>query len=62
MAASFTRPLKEDIIKEWLRGKNRDTMAYENGLDTGSTSYYSSYHHFISYCTDKDSIKPPDED
>ena len=29
MALSFTKPLKEGIIKEWLRGKNRDTIAHE---------------------------------
>ena len=25
MALSFAKPLKEGIIKDWLRGKNRDT-------------------------------------
>jgi hypothetical protein len=38
MAASFTRPLKEGIIEDWLRDKNRDTMAHENGLSTGTVS------------------------
>ena len=38
MALSFSKPLKEGIIKEWLRGKNRDTIAHENGLSTGTVS------------------------
>jgi|SRR5689334_22141849 hypothetical protein len=38
MALSFSKPLKEGIIKDWLRGKNRDTIAYENGLSTGTVS------------------------
>ena len=38
MALSFSKPLKEGIIKDWLRGKNRDTIAHENGLSTGTVS------------------------
>jgi hypothetical protein len=36
MALSFSKSLKEGIIGEWLRGKNRDTIAHENGLSTGT--------------------------
>jgi len=38
MTLSFSKSLKEGIIKEWLRGKNRDTIAHENGLSTGTVS------------------------
>ena len=38
MTSSYTKPLKEGIIKEWLRGKNRDNIAIENGLSTGTVS------------------------
>jgi hypothetical protein len=34
----YTKPLKEGIIKEWLSGKNRDNIAIENGLSSGTVS------------------------
>ena len=38
MTSSYTKPLKEGIIKEWLSGKNRDNIAIENGLSSGTVS------------------------
>jgi hypothetical protein len=38
LTSSYTKPLKEGIIKEWLSGKNRDNIAIENGLSSGTVS------------------------
>ncbi|HEY7078901.1 MAG TPA: hypothetical protein VH500_04305 [Nitrososphaeraceae archaeon] len=38
MSSHYTRLLKDDVIRLWLSGKRRDTIAIENGLSTGSVS------------------------
>jgi hypothetical protein len=38
MTSGFTDSLKECIIREWLSGKNRDIIAQENGVSTGTLS------------------------
>lgn len=38
MTSCFTNPLKKGIIREWLSGKNRDIIAQENGVSTGTVS------------------------
>ncbi|HEY7082087.1 MAG TPA: hypothetical protein VH500_20535 [Nitrososphaeraceae archaeon] len=38
MISVYTKPLKENVIRQWLAGKNRDTIANENGLSTGTVS------------------------
>jgi hypothetical protein len=34
----FSQSLKDGIIKEWLKGKNRDKIAYENAVSAGTVS------------------------
>ena len=38
MSSHYTRLLKDEIVRQWLNGKLRDTIAIENGLSTGTVS------------------------
>lgn len=38
MTIGFSQSLKDGIIKEWLKGKNRDKIAYENAVSAGTVS------------------------
>ena len=38
MSSSYTKLLKQEIIREWIGGKHRDKIANENGLSAGTVS------------------------
>src|SRR5919205_2409629 len=38
MGGNIPRPIKIEVIKEWLQGKSRDQIAKEEGIGSGTVS------------------------